>query len=286
MLTLILKDIKDPIVRENFFRISNFISQNVLIGTDFKFYEVDIPQKNYAYPIPHGLKFTPTDIIPLASEGDFNYYFRTDESDSTNIYVAADGPVRLRFLAGCINQTGRRPLSDSQLPFVSPTADTTGTISSSGSDGWVFIQDGTYTSSNPLIVSANARTLLPNDKTGSLTNYTQAPSNASSWWSASTATFSPSKLGEFYTFKLNFIVVPTVANKNILFETDIGTTNATSAQNIYMSRGAGATVKVSQSIPFSVGSSTFQNGVRLYVTPDCQCSIYNINLTIIRDFHL
>lgn len=121
-LELILKDIVDERVRENFFRIQRFISENILLGTDFKFFEVDIPQASEAYAIPHNLKFAPKDIIALSSDGDYNFYFRSDLNDSKNIYVSTNGPVRLRFLAGRYKQTGRKTLKDSQKPFVPPHA--------------------------------------------------------------------------------------------------------------------------------------------------------------------
>jgi hypothetical protein len=283
-LDLILKDVSDPILRENFFRIQQFIASNTFTANDFKFIEADVPKEASAYPVNHGLKYTPTDIIPLSAEGDFNYFFRTDMSDGKNVYINSDGPVRLRFLVGRINQVGRRALKDSQLPFVSPTefASTLNT----GSDGWAFIQDGAYNSTSPFLISAGARTKLPNNAAGTLTNYINAPANATTWWDKINYVFHPSKQGEFYTFKLNFQLVPSANNKNIVLETDIGTGNSPFSQSYALPKGAGLVNKFSIPIPMAIGQAAFNSGIVFYITCDCDASVYGINLTIVRDYHL
>lgn len=278
----------DPILRENFFRIQRFMAENLLLSTDFKFIEADVPVATYSFPIQHGLSFVPTDIIPLAAEGDNNFYFNTAETDRDNVYVATHGPVRLRFLVGRFKQTGRRVLKDTKLPFVAPgiVSQGSGTISGGGSDGWAFIQDGGRNPSNPLQLTANVRTVLPNDQAGPLTNYTNAPANASSWWDAINYKFWPSKAGEFYTFKLNFQLAPTINNKNVFVETNIGTGNAPYATTNYLTRGAGVINRFSLSIPMAAGNAAFSNGIQFTVMCDCDAQVSNINLTVIRDFHL
>lgn len=133
MIELILKDIEDPHVRENFFRISNFLNQQVWFEGDFKLYDITIPKENPNFKIRHGLTFIPADIIPLAAEGNYNFYFRYSQFDKENMYVNAEGPVRIRFLAGKLSDQIRNKLSASSLPFVAP-----GDLVGPASPGFVY----------------------------------------------------------------------------------------------------------------------------------------------------
>lgn len=105
MIDLILKDIEDKYSRENFSRLSNFIKEQVFFDGDFSLFEVSIPAASDEFEVPHGLTFIPKDIILLAVEGNFNYFFRYQEFTKTSIFITADGPVRLRFLAGRLSST-------------------------------------------------------------------------------------------------------------------------------------------------------------------------------------
>lgn len=122
MLDLILKDIQDPYTRENFFRLRRFLSNQVIFDGDFKLFDVSIPQQDANFKVKHGLTFIPADLIPLAAEGNYNYFFKYQDFDRENIYINAKGPVRLRFLAGKLkDQLGNTAREDSQgFPFVSP----------------------------------------------------------------------------------------------------------------------------------------------------------------------
>lgn len=118
MVDLILKDIDDPYVRENFFRLTNFLNNQVIFDGDFKIFDVTIPAQSEKYKIKHGLSFIPLDIISLSSSGDLNYFFRYQEFDRDNIYVSAHGPVRIRFLAGKLKDPIKNQAQSAPLPFV------------------------------------------------------------------------------------------------------------------------------------------------------------------------
>ena len=102
-LDLILKDISDKYIRENFFRLKKFLGGQVLFDGNFKFYEIVIDEVNPAFKIAHGLPFIPRDIIQLSVVGDYNYYFLYNDFDRENLYVFAAGPCRIRFLAGAFD---------------------------------------------------------------------------------------------------------------------------------------------------------------------------------------
>lgn len=121
MLDLILKDIQDIWARENFFRIRKFLGEQPLNDGDFKFFDITIPARSSHFKIAHGLTFIPADIIPLAAEGDFNFYFRFQDFDKTYMYITANGPVRIRFLAGKMkDKAGAAADLVAPFPFVAP----------------------------------------------------------------------------------------------------------------------------------------------------------------------
>jgi len=123
---LILKDIEDTYIRENFNRLKNYLNGQVFFEGDFNFYEVDVPSASVLFPIPHGLKFIPADIIFLSVTGNHNAYFNYENFDRTNIYITSLGPCILRFFAGRLNDLGRT-LTKDKYPFVAPTGPGSGT---------------------------------------------------------------------------------------------------------------------------------------------------------------
>jgi hypothetical protein len=117
---LILKDIEDEHIRENFFRIRNFLLNQPIFDGDFKIFDITIDKKVEIFPVKHGLTFIPADIIPLSSSGNFNYYFRFQEFDRDNMYVTTDGPVRIRFLAGKLKDQIKSKGSTNPFSLVAP----------------------------------------------------------------------------------------------------------------------------------------------------------------------
>jgi len=134
VIDLILKDIEDPYVRENFFRLSQFINRQIWFEGDFQLYDVTIPKEADSFKVRHGLTFIPADIIPLAVTGDYNFYFKYKDFDTENMYINASGPVRIRFLAGKLKDQIKNKLSAKGLPFVAP-----GDIVGPASPGFVYM---------------------------------------------------------------------------------------------------------------------------------------------------
>lgn len=120
MIDLILKDIQDPYIRENFFRLSRFLNEQIWFDGDFKFFDITLKSGVQKFKIKHGLTFIPADIVMLAMEGDYNCYFNYNDFDSEYIYVTVEGPVRLRFLAGRFKSPIKNRVSTEFFPFVAP----------------------------------------------------------------------------------------------------------------------------------------------------------------------
>lgn len=120
MFDLILKDIKDVYIRENFFRITRFFNSFLFSNQTFKVFNVDIKDVAPLFALKHGFSFIPEDIVVTNIEGDFNFYFRYQEFDRENIYITADGPVRIKFLAGKFDNQITRATVGETYPLVPP----------------------------------------------------------------------------------------------------------------------------------------------------------------------
>jgi hypothetical protein len=100
-LDLNLKDIEDPIVRENFFRLKRFIEEQTILDG---FFTAAVTSK----PVKHNLSFIPKDIVLLSITGDYNAYFNYNDFTSSHIYITAAGPCVIRFLVGTFNKGAYR----------------------------------------------------------------------------------------------------------------------------------------------------------------------------------
>lgn len=118
---LILKDIEDKYVRENFRRLTEFVNDQVFFEGNFEFFEVDIKSADSNFKVKHSLKFIPQDIFFLAVSGDHNFYFKYQDFDRNFIYISANGPCVVRFLAGRLSELGRTAFR-ATYPLVAPTA--------------------------------------------------------------------------------------------------------------------------------------------------------------------
>ena len=123
-LDLILKDISDIYVRENFFRIKKFFDPVPFLQGDFKFLEIEIKKRTDKFPVRHGFSFIPEDVFILSVIGNHNFYFIYDLFDKDSIYLHAEGPCVVRFLVGRLSDKSISYAQD-KYPFVAPTGTTT-----------------------------------------------------------------------------------------------------------------------------------------------------------------
>lgn len=132
-LDLILKDITDIYVRENFFRLKKFFDPVPFLQGDFTFFEVPIAKATDKFVVRHGLSFIPEDAFLLSVVGNQNFYFRFNEFDETNIYIHAEGPCVIRFLLGRLPSPKNRPVKGA-FPQVSPIAPVVTTITGAAAE--------------------------------------------------------------------------------------------------------------------------------------------------------
>lgn len=102
---LIFQEVTDPVLRENFKRLSDFLTKNTPLR-NFTFFEIDIPRPQTNVVIKHGLPYVPLDLVVLSAIGDQRFYFLNQFFDAENMYVTAAGPVRIRFLVGRYTDPG------------------------------------------------------------------------------------------------------------------------------------------------------------------------------------
>jgi len=133
LLDLILKDVDDEYVQENFFRLRKFLGAQVIFDGDFKLFDITIPSANENFKVLHGLSFTPADVISLSAQGNLNYYFKFQNFDNEKMIISANGPVRIRFLAGKLKDPIKNIPAGPPLPFVAP-----GDVIAPASPGFVY----------------------------------------------------------------------------------------------------------------------------------------------------
>ena len=103
ILNYFTREIENPYIRENFQRIREYFRDEPILRSQFTFVtETFTNTASTTFDVPHGLSFTPTDIIFLSVTDDdaatvtFNY---DDFTDST-ISVTVSAACTIRLFAG------------------------------------------------------------------------------------------------------------------------------------------------------------------------------------------
>jgi hypothetical protein len=119
MIDLILKEIQDVRVRENFSRIQRFLEEQVILDANWRLYEMffDGPEASYKYK--HSLNFVPEDVILLQVVGDRNVEFNHSLFTRENIDITVKGPCYIKFLAGRFREGSKYTAEKKALQNVS-----------------------------------------------------------------------------------------------------------------------------------------------------------------------
>lgn len=104
---LILKDITDKHSRENFTRLSRYLSTQTILNGEWEFYQIEVPGAVTDYKFKHNLKFIPKDIIVLSIDGHKNIDFRYDLFTHQHLVFSTGGAVCIRLLAGSYTKDNR-----------------------------------------------------------------------------------------------------------------------------------------------------------------------------------
>lgn len=101
---LILKDIEDQYVRENFFRILKHYQQFPLFRGEFVHFDLSFVGAVTNQKVLHSLKFKPTDVIQTRLLGPGNLTWVYSDFDDKNLVVTTTGACQVRAFIGAYRE--------------------------------------------------------------------------------------------------------------------------------------------------------------------------------------
>ena len=105
MIKLILKDIFDPYILENFVRLQSFIFGEVILMAGFKFFEVSFDTSVTNFKFKHNLGFLPKDIIVTSVTNGATIVFNYELITKDFLDITTSGATTIRFLVGSMKNT-------------------------------------------------------------------------------------------------------------------------------------------------------------------------------------
>jgi hypothetical protein len=102
MLELLLPEVKDTYVRENFQRVQNLHDQNPLMRGQWVMKEYEFIGAVTNQKVPHGLSFQPKDVLLTRITGVGTITLNHDKFDLTNLDFTTTGPCVVRLLVGTL----------------------------------------------------------------------------------------------------------------------------------------------------------------------------------------
>jgi len=157
-------------------------------------------------------------------------------------------------------------------------------IENSNSDlGWRQFNDTEFTEESPRTIPANTRTKITIDALSGVS--TNAPDVSVGWWNSGTQKFMPDSSGDFYVSRLSFIADPTLNNRNLTLELDIGGSFGTIwSKTVRLARGAGVDTQIAENINVYTLGTFVANGGEFYVTCDGEFNLYTTILILNKVF--
>lgn len=103
---LLIKEIADQYIRENFQKLANFLSGQKILNGQWAFLTISesgaVTQKAYA----HGLKFIPKDVISTSVIGTGTLTFNYAQFDEKYIYITTTARIEARAFVGLYDERG------------------------------------------------------------------------------------------------------------------------------------------------------------------------------------
>lgn len=101
---LILKDIEDQYVRENFFRIKKFFETVPFFKGEFRHFEFNFDRALTNQKISHGLGFKPTDVIQTLITGPGSLTWDYINFDDKSLVLTTTGACKVRAFIGAYRE--------------------------------------------------------------------------------------------------------------------------------------------------------------------------------------
>lgn len=95
--------VQDPIVQDILQSVRDYLRDFAFFNGDWKFMTYTFTQGEDNKKIPHGFKFTPTDILQTAIIGDAAIIWNYDLFDSVNLDVTISSACTVRAFIGRMN---------------------------------------------------------------------------------------------------------------------------------------------------------------------------------------
>lgn len=92
--------VEDPILKDILQSIRDFIRDFPFFNADWKFFEFRFSKGEDNKKIPHGFKFTPTDVLQTAIIGEAAIIWNYDLFDETNLDVTISSACTVRAFIG------------------------------------------------------------------------------------------------------------------------------------------------------------------------------------------
>lgn len=103
---LLIKEIVDIYIRENFQKLSNFLSEQKILRGQWAFINISESGVVTQKPYSHGQKFVPKDVILTSSIGAGTLSFNYALFDEKYIYITTTGAVNARAFVGRYDERG------------------------------------------------------------------------------------------------------------------------------------------------------------------------------------
>jgi hypothetical protein len=92
--------IEDVAVRDSLQWIFDYVTAEGLLQSNFKHFELEFRKAETEVKVPHGLGFSPIDIMQTYKTGAGAITFVYEKFDTTNLVITTTGACVVRFFAG------------------------------------------------------------------------------------------------------------------------------------------------------------------------------------------
>ena len=149
------------------------------------------------------------------------------------------------------------------------------------SSGWWNIADNIDNSLNPQFITSNTRTKITISPDSVIDGYGANGLPASSIWDGVNNKITPIQLGDSYIFRISFTANPTLNNRNLIIDLDLGGSQGIIFErSTRLARGANVDTKVSMTNSIFALSTFVSNGGEIYITCDGDVEIFNKSIFI------
>lgn len=149
--------------------------------------------------------------------------------------------------------------------------------------GWNDISDNQYTSGAPLAITANTRTLLPNNKLASQTD----TSRLGEIWNSGSSLFLINDLNAVYLARVNLKVTAAAAAGTpyvLKFEVESANGPTVITGSTHIIKGGGYVNQLTSNSLIYMGSFINNYSLKVYITPDTAVNIYDIGFVVQRTY--